>query len=127
MVHLLLPLYHTLRPGSEQKDLEASADQDAILVPIRLEIDTDEFRLRDTFTWNVNEQLLTPEQFAEILCEDLDLNMTKFVPEIAQSLRNQIAEFEPVVEVPVPNEGSRVIIQVKQSAISPSLLVHCPF
>ncbi|KAG0222309.1 Chromatin structure remodeling complex protein sfh1 [Mortierella sp. GBA43] len=93
-------------------DLEISADQDAILVPIRLEIDTDEFRLRDTFTWNVNEQLLTPEQFAEILCEDLDLNLTKFVPEIAQSLRNQIAEFEPVAEVPVPVEGSRVIIQL---------------
>ncbi|KAK3814998.1 MAG: hypothetical protein J3Q66DRAFT_203430 [Benniella sp.] len=97
---------------SSQKDLETSADQDAILVPIRLEIDTDEFRLRDTFTWNVNEQLLTPEQFAEILCEDLDLNMTKFVPEIAQSLRNQIAEFEPIAEVPVPNEGSRLVIQL---------------
>ncbi|KAF9994493.1 Chromatin structure remodeling complex protein sfh1 [Modicella reniformis] len=97
---------------SSQRDLEASADQDAILVPIRLEIDTDEFRLRDTFTWNVNEHLLTPEQFAEILCDDLDLNVSKFVPEIAQSLRSQIAEFEPVAEVPVPNEGSRIVIQL---------------
>ncbi|KAF9177650.1 hypothetical protein BGZ50_008497, partial [Haplosporangium sp. Z 11] len=68
---------------SSQKDMEAVADQDAILVPIRIEIDTDEVRLRDTFTWNVNEQLMTPEKFAEILCEDLDLNHSKFVPEIA--------------------------------------------
>lgn len=88
------------------------ADQDAILVPIRLDIDMDEIRLRDTFTWNVNEQLMTPEKFAEILCEDLDLNQAKFVPEIAQSLRNQIAEFEPIAEVQVPTEGSRVVIQV---------------
>ncbi|KAF9179575.1 Chromatin structure remodeling complex protein sfh1 [Haplosporangium sp. Z 767] len=95
-----------------QKDLEAVADQDAILVPIRLDIDTDEYRLRDTFTWNVNEQLMTPEKFAEILCDDLDLNWTKFVPEIAQSIRNQIAEFEPVAEVQLPNEGSRVVIQL---------------
>ncbi|KAF9953173.1 Chromatin structure remodeling complex protein sfh1 [Mortierella alpina] len=97
---------------SAQKDLEAVADQDAILVPIRLDIDMDEVRLRDTFTWNVNEQLMTPEKFAEILCEDLDLNVAKFVPEIAQSLRNQIAEFEPIAEVQVPHEGSRVVIQL---------------
>ncbi|KAG9069740.1 Chromatin structure remodeling complex protein sfh1 [Linnemannia hyalina] len=97
---------------NSQKDLDAVADQDAILVPIRLDIDMDEIRLRDTFTWNVNEQLMTPEKFAEILCEDLELNQAKFVPEIAQSLRNQIAEFEPVAEVQVPTEGSRVTIQL---------------
>ncbi|KAF9934222.1 Chromatin structure remodeling complex protein sfh1 [Linnemannia zychae] len=95
-----------------QKDLDAVADQDAILVPIRLDIDTDDYRLRDTFTWNVNEQLMTPESFAEILCDDLDLSPAKFVPEIAQSIRNQIAEFEPVAEVQVPSEGSRVVIQL---------------
>ncbi|KAF8945143.1 hypothetical protein BGZ47_003184 [Haplosporangium gracile] len=102
----------TRHPIHSQKDLDAVADQDAILVPIRLDIDTDDYRLRDTFTWNVNEQLMTPESFAEILCDDLDLSTAKFVPEIAQSIRNQIAEFEPVAEVQVPNEGSRVVIQL---------------
>ncbi|KAF8930956.1 hypothetical protein BGZ58_007925 [Dissophora ornata] len=97
---------------SPQKAMETMAEQDAILVPIRLEIDADEVRLRDAFTWNVNEQLMTPEQFAEILCDDLDLSVAKFVPEIAQSIRNQIAEFEPIVEVQVPHEGSRVVIQL---------------
>ncbi|KAF9201388.1 Chromatin structure remodeling complex protein sfh1 [Haplosporangium sp. Z 27] len=97
---------------NSQQDLDAVADQDAILVPIRLDIDTDDYRLRDSFTWNVNEQLMTPEKFAEILCDDLDLNTAKFVPEIAQSIRNQIAEFEPVAEVQVPTEGSRVVIQL---------------
>ncbi|KAG0078790.1 hypothetical protein BGZ90_004366 [Linnemannia elongata] len=101
-----------LEKERSQKDLDAVADQDAILVPIRLDIDTDDYRLRDTFTWNVNEQLMTPESFAEILCDDLDLSTAKFVPEIAQAIRNQIAEFEPVAEVQVPNEGSRVVIQL---------------
>ncbi|KAF9351452.1 SWI SNF, matrix associated, actin dependent regulator of chromatin, sub b, member 1, partial [Mortierella sp. AD094] len=96
---------------NSQQALEATAEQDAILVPIRLDIDTDEIRLRDTFTWNVNEQLMTPEQFAEILCDDLDLNFNKFVPEIAQSIRNQIAEFEPIAEAQVPTEGARTVIQ----------------
>lgn len=109
---LTFSLLFILDPISSQKDLDAVADQDAILVPIRLDIDTDDYRLRDTFTWNVNEQLMTPESFAEILCDDLDLPTAKFVPEIAQSIRNQIAEFEPVAEVQVPNEGSRVVIQV---------------
>lgn len=61
-----------------------------------------------------SEQLMTPENFAEILCDDLDLNLAKFVPEIATSIRNQIAEFEPVAEVQVPNEGSRCVIQVPE-------------
>ncbi|OAQ24262.1 SNF5-domain-containing protein [Linnemannia elongata AG-77] len=102
----------TRHPIHSQKDLDAVADQDAILVPIRLDIDTDDYRLRDTFTWNVNEQLMTPESFAEILCDDLDLSTAKFVPEIALAIRNQIAEFEPVAEVQVPNEGTRVVIQL---------------
>ncbi|KAF9395638.1 Chromatin structure remodeling complex protein sfh1 [Podila verticillata] len=97
---------------NSESELNAVADHEAILVPIRLDIDTDEYRLRDTFTWNVNEQLMTPENFAEILCDDLDLNLAKFVPEIATSIRNQIAEFEPVAEVQVPNEGSRCVIQL---------------
>ncbi|KAG0345798.1 Chromatin structure remodeling complex protein sfh1 [Podila humilis] len=97
---------------NSESDLNAVADHEAILVPIRLDIDTDEYRLRDTFTWNVNEQLMTPENFAEILCDDLDLNLIKFVPEIAASIRNQIAEFEPVAEVQVPSEGSRCVIQL---------------
>ncbi|KAG0235223.1 Chromatin structure remodeling complex protein sfh1 [Actinomortierella wolfii] len=95
-----------------RKTLEAVADHEAILVPIRLDIDTDEYKLRDSFTWNVNEQLMTPENFAEILCDDLDLNLAKFVPEIAASIRNQIAEFEPIAEVQVPEEGSRTVIQL---------------
>lgn len=39
------------------------------------------------------ESLITPEQFAEVLCDDLDLNPLPFVPAIAQSIRQQIEAF----------------------------------
>ena len=35
-----------------------------VLVPIRLDMEIEGHKLRDTFTWNKNEQLITPEQFA---------------------------------------------------------------
>ncbi len=59
------------------------------LVPIRLDIESDGVKLRDCFTWNRTEQLITPEQYAEILCDDLDLNPIAFVPPIAQAIRQQ--------------------------------------
>ena len=39
------------------------------------------------------ESLITPEQFAEVLCDDLDLNPLTFVPAIAQAIRQQIEAF----------------------------------
>jgi len=59
------------------------------LVPIRLDMEIGNKQLRDTFTWNKNEVLITPEQFAEILCDDLDLSPTQFVPSIAATIRQQ--------------------------------------
>lgn len=50
-------------------------------------------KLRDTFTWNKNETLITPEQFAEVLCDDLDLNPLTFVPAIAAAIRQQLEAF----------------------------------
>ncbi|CAF2342316.1 unnamed protein product [Rotaria sp. Silwood2] len=67
-----------------------NAQQAEDLVPIRLDMEIEGQKLRDTFTWNKNEQLITPEMFAEILCDDLDLNTIAFVPAIAQAIRQQL-------------------------------------
>ncbi|KAL3309064.1 SWI SNF, matrix associated, actin dependent regulator of chromatin, subfamily b, member 1 [Cichlidogyrus casuarinus] len=61
-----------------------NSNEKEILVPIRLDIEFDAVKLRDCFTWNRNEQIISPDQFAELLCDDLDLNPTQFVPAIAQ-------------------------------------------
>ncbi|KAI9264917.1 hypothetical protein BDA99DRAFT_462505 [Phascolomyces articulosus] len=63
------------------------------LVPIRLEIEIDGYKLRDTFTWNMNETLITPDQFAEIMCEDLQLPTAQFAPLIARGIKDQVEDY----------------------------------
>jgi len=67
-----------------------NANQQEVLVPIRLDMDIDGQKLRDTFMWNKNEQLLSPEQYAEVICDDLDLNPINFVPSIAAAIQQQL-------------------------------------
>uniref|UniRef100_A0A0K8R858 Putative swi-snf chromatin remodeling complex snf5 subunit n=1 Tax=Ixodes ricinus TaxID=34613 RepID=A0A0K8R858_IXORI len=62
-------LYDDLDPAT----LHENSAQPEVLVPIRLDMEIEGHKLRDTFTWNKNESQITPEQFAEILCDDLDL------------------------------------------------------
>jgi len=71
---------------------ENSNRQEA-LIPIRLDMEFDGQKLRDCFTWNKNESMLTPEQFAELLCDDMDLNPMSFVPAIAGSIRQQVEAY----------------------------------
>ena len=41
--------------------------------------------------WNKNETMLAAEQFAEVLCDDLDLNPLNFVPAIAAAIQQQVS------------------------------------
>ncbi|VDO03320.1 unnamed protein product [Rodentolepis nana] len=88
-----------------------NAQQPEHLVPIRLDIEFDGVKLRDCFTWNRTEQLITPEQFAEILCDDLDLNPISFVPAIAQAIRQQVAG-HPVENILSNQTDTRVIVRL---------------
>ncbi|KAL9873408.1 SWI/SNF-related matrix-associated actin-dependent regulator of chromatin subfamily B member 1 [Glossina fuscipes] len=89
-----------------------NAAQKECLVPIRLDMELEGQKLRDTFTWNKNESMTTPEQYAEVLCDDLDLNPIPFVPAIAQAIRQQIEAFPS--ETPIIEESSdqRVIVKL---------------
>ncbi|XP_076224518.1 SWI/SNF related, matrix associated, actin dependent regulator of chromatin, subfamily b, member 1 isoform X1 [Nomia melanderi] len=91
-------------------NLENAAQQE-MLVPIRLDMEIEGQKLRDTFTWNKNESLITPEQFAEVLCDDLDLNPLTFVPAIAQAIRQQIEAF-PQETILEDQCDQRVIIKL---------------
>ena len=48
-----------------------------------------------TFGSNASGVLITPEQFAETLCNDLDLNPIRFVPSIVGAIRQQRFEIDP--------------------------------
>ncbi|RUS29256.1 hypothetical protein BC938DRAFT_480872 [Jimgerdemannia flammicorona] len=97
---------------ASELELERVAGTEEVLVPIRLDIDLDDVKLRDSFVWNMNEQIITPENFAEILCEDLELPLAKFVPVIAGSIRAQVQDFEAIHEIEVPGEDMRVVINL---------------
>ncbi|KAK2710645.1 SWI/SNF-related matrix-associated actin-dependent regulator of chromatin subfamily B member 1-A-like [Artemia franciscana] len=70
-----------------------NANQEEVLVPIRLDMELEGQKLRDTLTWNKNEIIITPEMYAEVLCDDLDLNPQHFIPAIAASIRHQVETF----------------------------------
>jgi len=90
---------------------EKAAEQEEILVPIRILIEQDGHKYRDDFTWNLNESLLTPEKFAEILCFDNKLPAAKFAPIVAESIRTQLNEFIP--HVPTTDaEELRILIKL---------------
>ncbi|XP_040576641.1 SWI/SNF-related matrix-associated actin-dependent regulator of chromatin subfamily B member 1-A [Lepeophtheirus salmonis] len=84
-----------------------------VLVPIRIDMDIEGQKLRDTLMWNKNEMLITPEQFAEILCDDLDLNPLHFVPAIAAAIHQQIEAYPSEnVALDYSNSDQRVIIKL---------------
>ena len=82
-----------------------------MLIPIRFDMEIEGHRLRDTFVWNKNEISITPEQFAEILCDDLDLPAQAFVPAITQSIRQQIEAF-PTENLLDQQTDQRVLIKL---------------
>jgi len=88
-----------------------NANQTDILVPIRIDLELEGQKIRDTFTWNKNELLVTPEIFSEILCDDLDLNPTTFIPAISASIRQQL-ETHPSDILYEENTDQRVIIKL---------------
>lgn len=98
------------RPGNRRtrelrisrKDQATQAEQVDELVPIRLDIEWDKIRLRDTFTWNIHDRVVRPELFAQKLVEDIcpELSHSEtLVTQIVSSMAEQISDFHPHVFV----------------------------
>lgn len=93
-----------------------NAEQSEVLVPIRLDMEVDGQKVRDTFCWNKNERLMTPEMFAELLCDDLDINPVTFVPLIAQAIRTQVDAF--------PSAGGNLLSEQTDQRVILKLNIH---
>ena len=60
------------------------------------------YRLRDTFLWNLHESLITTDQFATQLVQDLDLpNRASAIAEISKQIRTQLEEYAGVALHPL--------------------------
>lgn len=63
---------------------------------------TPAYRLKDIFLWNLHETLITPEQFALILVQDLDLpNAAALALQVSQQIRQQLEEYAGVALHPL--------------------------
>jgi SWI/SNF-related matrix-associated actin-dependent regulator of chromatin subfamily B protein 1 len=84
----------------KRKDMLKQADQHEELVPLRLEVEWDKIRLRDTFTWNLHERILAVELFAAQLVEDMGLKPPASQPvyeQVVHQMREQLNDFYPFV------------------------------
>ena len=90
----------TRPPRVPRKELQIQSEQAEELIPIRLDIEWDKVKLRDTFTWNLYDRITPYEYFAEKLVEDFSLELDKckgLVNLIVNSMSEQIADFYPHV------------------------------
>ncbi|KAJ3111200.1 hypothetical protein HDU96_005900 [Phlyctochytrium bullatum] len=75
------------------------------LVPIKLDLEFEGFRLRDNFMWNLKvERFMTPQKFVELLCEDLNLSVATYGPIITDSIKAQLQEHMVSYQSEVPPE-----------------------
>ncbi|OJJ65206.1 hypothetical protein ASPSYDRAFT_374691 [Aspergillus sydowii CBS 593.65] len=106
---LLYPA-HRRRPGNRKtrelrvsrKDLKTQNEQLENLVPIRLDIDWEKVKIRDTFTWNLHDRVVSPDLFAEKLVEDLGLPLESCGPLIrmvSQSIQEQLCDYYPHLNI----------------------------
>lgn len=77
-------------------------------------------------TVSLLEQLVTPEQFAEHMCEDLRLPPASFIPQIARSIRDQVQDYYLHASSMVTNEPSDTEEDTKLSLSTPLPSVSTP-
>lgn len=88
------------------------ATSEEILVPIRLSFEVGEYKIQDFFLWNTNEPSLTPEQFAILTCQDLELSVG-YTSNIANSIKQQLAEYAELAAIKIPEDaGLHVVINL---------------
>ncbi|CAK7909348.1 chromatin structure-remodeling complex subunit Sfh1p [[Candida] anglica] len=92
----------------------AGSTSAAVLIPIRLdfEYNNGNSKLVDFFMWNLHETLLTPHQFATLLCGDLELP-NHLQNEITESITKQIEDYSFASSLQLPsNKEYHVIIDL---------------
>lgn len=86
----------------KRKEILQQAEQVEELVPVRLDVDWDKIRLRDTFTWNLHDRVITAELFAAQFMEDLGLATPAAQPileQVQHQIREQLNDFYPQVYI----------------------------
>uniref|UniRef100_V5EX55 Uncharacterized protein n=1 Tax=Kalmanozyma brasiliensis (strain GHG001) TaxID=1365824 RepID=V5EX55_KALBG len=80
-------------------ELARQAGRNEVLVPIKIDLEAEQYRIKDTFTWNMNERLISPYHFAKLLLEDLDLPVEPYATQIMHMINQQIDDATGVADI----------------------------
>ncbi|KAK1756063.1 SNF5-like protein [Echria macrotheca] len=83
-----------------RKDMKKQAEEHEELVPVRIDVDWDKVKLRDTFTFNLHDRLVPIETFAAQLVEDMGLKPPLSQPvfeQVVHQMHEQLQEYHPHV------------------------------
>ena len=86
----------------KRKDMTQQADQVEELIPIRLDVDWEKIKLRDTFTWNLHDRVVPMKLFAEQLVEDFGIEgpaADHVLDMVMRQIYDQLADFCPPVYI----------------------------
>lgn len=70
-------------------------------VPIRIKIDTGGILMKDLLIWNINETLVTPEMFATVMTEELDLPKSA-ENSLVNQIEDQLKNYREILATPIP-------------------------
>jgi SWI/SNF-related matrix-associated actin-dependent regulator of chromatin subfamily B protein 1 len=91
------------------KQYKSMAEIEDHIVPVRLELEHEHNRFSDTFLWNCSGELkrarmlltadtvVTPELFAQSICDDFKLPAGQFVPKIVAAIKERVREYQDQV------------------------------
>ncbi|KAH9816580.1 hypothetical protein DFH28DRAFT_927333 [Melampsora americana] len=118
----LLSLNETQEIEEEEGGEEEEEEK---LIPIRIEFETDEIRVRDVFTWNLKERQISPEAFAIEFCHDIDISPTIYAPKIMEQIQQQLKEYSSLFKIQLlPNPDQlKTLSNEELEGIEPDLRV----
>lgn len=77
-----------------ETDLLEQAERAEFLIPIRVELETETHRIKDTFTWNLREHLIKPRDFARSFVRDLSLPVDPYTSLVEAAIIDQIKLYQ---------------------------------
>ena len=81
-----------------RREAQKHAEQMEELVPVRLDIEWEKVRLRDTFTWNLHDRMVPMDLFAQQLVEDFGLSLDNcdgLVRQVIAHMQEQVQDYFP--------------------------------
>lgn len=101
--------------------LSDASGECSALMPLRLDIEQDGYRLREAFMWNPKGSL-TVNSIAELLAADFDLPKSIVASLIVQSVNEQVQDFEAFLEASIADVSfSRLNALIKLDVVIGSL------